>query len=66
MTLGKALKEPEGAGSVCDKLFYGCNLPAFTPKGKHYAPKWSKSDVTILVAVFASGFALLRENLDSA
>lgn len=33
---------------VYDKLFWGLNLPAVTPEGKHWTPVWRHSQVTLL------------------
>ncbi|MCA8970034.1 MAG: hypothetical protein KDC95_09635 [Planctomycetes bacterium] len=43
-----------------DKLFAGCNLPVFTPEGKHYDPIWNDSEVDDLSRLLALGLALFR------
>jgi len=34
---------------IYDKLFFGNNLPAFTPAGEHYDPAWDDEEISILV-----------------
>ncbi|CAN5307548.1 hypothetical protein BH09BAC1_BH09BAC1_15080 [soil metagenome] len=36
---------------IYDKLFWGLNLPAFTPPGRHYIPRWNKWEVLLLRTV---------------
>ena len=43
-----------------NKLFYGCNLPAITPPGKHYEPIWPNYEVAVLRKVLGSGLKLFR------
>lgn len=31
-----------------EKVFYGCNLPSVTPKGKSYRPLWSTAEIKSL------------------
>lgn len=49
---------------IYEKLFWGNNLPALTPPGKHYAPVWTKSEVGRLRSVLNRGMQLFwgRQN----
>jgi len=40
---------------IYDKLFWGNNLPAVTPKGKRYVPEWSPDELGSLAEVLAAG-----------
>lgn len=46
--------------SIYDKLFWGSNLPAMTPNGKHYEPKWSQVELTALAEVLSTGLAMFE------
>lgn len=48
---------------IYNKLFWGNNLPALTPPGKHYEPTWSKSEVDRMRNVLAKGMGLFRARL---
>lgn len=48
------------ARGVYDKLFFGCNLPAITPRGEHYVPTWSASEISALKRLLLLGLAELR------
>ncbi len=48
------------AKGVYDKLFFGCNLPAITPQGEHYVPKWSSSEIAALKRLLRLGLAEFR------
>jgi hypothetical protein len=48
------------AKGVYDKLFFGCNLPAITPRGEHYVPTWSRSEISALKRVLLLGLAEFR------
>lgn len=50
-------------GRIYDKLFWGNNLPALTPPGKHYEPIWSKSEVGKMRNVLKKGTGLFRARL---
>ncbi|HEX8237240.1 MAG TPA: hypothetical protein VF600_14875 [Abditibacteriaceae bacterium] len=45
---------------IYQKLFFGSNLPALTPSGKHYIPLWSSQELKIIREVMNNGLALLR------
>ncbi len=53
-------------GRIYNKLFWGNNLPAVTPPGKHYEPLWSKSEVGRMRNVLGAGMRLFRERLGSS
>jgi hypothetical protein len=40
---------------ICDKLFWGNNLPAMTPKGERYVPAWSPDELRYLAEVLTAG-----------
>jgi hypothetical protein len=48
---------------IYDKLFWGSNLPAMTPPGKHYTPTWTKSEVGRLRSVLNNGMQLFQGRL---
>ena len=50
-------------GRIYDKLFWGNNLPALTPPGKHYEPIWSKSEVGRMRNVLTTGMLLFHARL---
>lgn len=43
-----------------DRLFWGLNLPAATPKGEHFTPEWSESEKLAMADHLSSGIDLLR------
>jgi hypothetical protein len=43
---------------IYDKLFWGNNLPAMTPKGERYVPEWSQDELRSLVEVMTAGLEL--------
>jgi hypothetical protein len=51
------------ANKMYEKLFWGNNLPAVTPPGKHYEPIWSQEEVETLSRVFFLGLAELRASI---
>ena len=53
-------------GRIYSKLFWGNNLPAVTPPGKHYTPIWSKSEVGRMRNVLGAGMRLFRDRLGSS
>ncbi len=48
---------------VLDKLFWGCNLPAVTPKGKSYIPIWTKKEVKELRTMLEECIAVFEAKL---
>jgi type I restriction-modification system DNA methylase subunit len=48
---------------IYEKLFFGNNLPAITPKGKKYQPTWTMQELKAIRKVMSNGLALFRENL---
>lgn len=49
--------------SIYDKLFWGNNLPAVTPKAKHYNPVWSDEERLVIRDVLAEGLSLFRTHV---
>jgi hypothetical protein len=52
-----------GASDCYDKLFWGCNLPAVTPPGRHFEPAWSVEEVAQIQRVMQAGLRLLEAEL---
>jgi hypothetical protein len=48
---------------IYEKLFWGNNLPAVTPKGKYYEPIWRKRELEIIREVLSRGIGIFRDNL---
>ncbi len=46
---------------IYQKLFWGNNLPAVTPAGKHYTPQWPGRESRIIREVLRKGLSLFRE-----
>lgn len=46
------------------ELFHGKNLPAITPVGTHYSPRWDAQAIANLAALFQVGIAELRQALN--
>ncbi|MGF6949788.1 hypothetical protein QF028_002293 [Neobacillus sp. B4I6] len=44
---------------VYDKLFFGNNLPAITPKNKNYYPTWDTAEKIILVKMVQDGIRII-------
>jgi hypothetical protein len=55
--------DPKVTKNIYEKLFWGNNLPAVTPKGKFYEPIWSKKEIEIIWNVLLNGIAVFRNNL---
>ncbi|MEO0376861.1 MAG: hypothetical protein AAF329_20020 [Cyanobacteria bacterium P01_A01_bin.17] len=51
---------------IYDKIFFGNNLPAITPKGEQYLPSWNSDEVDILCAVLSAGLEMFCRNLTPA
>lgn len=51
------------AHKIYDKLFWGCNLPAVTPEGKHYVPLWSRGEYSMMRQILGEGLALFRRHI---
>ena len=45
---------------IYDKIFFGNNLPAITPKGESYEPIWSKAERDVIREVLSLGFDIFR------
>jgi len=48
---------------VYEKLFWGNNLPAVTPKGFHFDPEWSPDEIAGLATVLRAGLKLFKSRL---
>lgn len=40
------------------KLFWGSNLPAVTPPGKHFEPRWSRADIRLMRQILGEGLTM--------
>ena len=50
--------------TIYDKLFYGCNLPAFKPDGEEdFIPIWNEKQINILKSVLENGLNMFVENI---
>lgn len=45
-------------GSLYERVFWGCNLPAVTPDGEAFHPSWTRDEVRALAAVLTRGLEL--------
>lgn len=48
---------------IYSKLFWGNNLPAVTPVGKHYEPLWPGRESRIIRQVLGDGLSLFRSRV---
>jgi hypothetical protein len=48
---------------INEKLFWGNNITAVTPVGKHYVPIWTKRELKIMREDLGVGLTLFRERL---
>jgi hypothetical protein len=46
--------------NIYKKVFLGNNLPAITPRGKKYIPKWSREEVASLAEILTIGLGLFE------
>jgi hypothetical protein len=53
----------ERTSKIYDKLFYGANPPAITPKGEHYTPYWPNKEKRIIRDVLSHGLQMFRNHL---
>ncbi len=53
-------RKDKGLTSLYNKLFWGNNLPAVTPNGHRFDPKWSTDELVRLAEVIAAGLQLFR------
>jgi hypothetical protein len=51
------------ADKVCDKLFWGLNLPSVTPPGEHYVPVWRRKEIAKIVQALRAGASRIRASL---
>jgi hypothetical protein len=54
------------AHHVYNKLFWGLNLPAVTPAGRHYTPRWTPRELATLRRVIREGAHLMRQALPTS
>ena len=52
------LAESQVARPIYDKLFWGNNLRAMTPKSERYVPEWSQNELESLAEVMTAGLEL--------
>lgn len=50
--------------NIYDKLFWGCNLPSVTPKGKYYEPIWDENELNLIRSILNSGLTILRNSIE--
>jgi len=55
-----------GAAECCDKLFWGCNLPAVTPPGERFEPAWQADELIAIRRVLEAGLELFESELRAA
>ena len=48
---------------VYEKLFWGCNLPVVTPKGRQYHPTWTRREIMIMRDVLGSGLQMFKSSV---
>ena len=46
-------KDGEDVNIIYDKLFHGCNLPAYSTSGRKYVPEWTKEEIGTLQKVLS-------------
>ena len=51
--------------TIYDKVFWGNNLPAVTPKDEHYTPAFSITELSDIKAILFAGLDLFAANLRS-
>lgn len=56
------LREEE-INKVYNKLFWGNNLPAVTPKSKRYKPNWDGEQRKILVGIAKDGIRIINSSI---
>ncbi|MBL4606263.1 MAG: hypothetical protein JKY01_00315 [Pseudomonadales bacterium] len=54
------LAEDEDGILIYNKLFWGANLPEYTPPGKIHISDWQLADISNLQAIFKSGLEELK------
>ena len=61
-----ALQAGDFDRDVYDKLFWGNNLPAVTPLGETYTPRWTLDEMRKLQLILGRGIDRLRAKLEAA
>ena len=59
-SVGTPLEFTDDERHIHSKLFWGCNLPAVTPPGEHFAPEWPEDQVITLANAMREGLRLAR------
>lgn len=54
-------RDREKTDLIYEKLFWGNNLPAVTPPGKHYKPNWTDDEIEKLQEVLADGLKMFQQ-----
>lgn len=49
--------------NIYNKLFWGCNLPALTPPGKHLTPEWGEVELKTISLVMTEGIEMIRRSV---
>ena len=55
--------DPNRTQNIYQKLFWGSNIPAITPPGKHFTPLWSGAEVTVMREVLGAGLSHFRNHV---
>ena len=55
------IAEDENGIFIYNKLFWGANLPDYTPPGKIHIPDWQAEDISSLQTLFKIGLEELQE-----
>jgi hypothetical protein len=51
---------------VYNKIFWGNNLPATTPRGERFVPTWSAEEIDALAALLSAGLSMLTSCTQNA
>jgi len=46
---------------IYDKIFWGNNLPAITPKNEKYIPVWEKSEINKIKEILLQGYQIFEK-----
>ena len=60
--------EGENLSNICrhkiyEKIFWGNNFPALTPPGKHYTPRWNRSEINKMHRILMAGMRLFTTRI---
>ena len=59
----KGDKKGKARNRIYDKLFFGNNIPAITPEGEKYLPKWTIEEVGLIAEIMKQGLMMFRNSL---